>query len=67
VQIEQWWPQLSPAIQEWLIANNGDSLPASVRDAITAAGGSVPASQLTDEQTDWIEAVANGETPASSG
>jgi len=62
VHIERWWPQLSASIQEWLIANNGDSLPPSVCHAITAVGGTVQASHLTDSETGWIEALANGET-----
>ncbi len=63
MQIERWWPQLSRSTQEWLIANNGDVL----AEAVIAAGGRVEASALSDAETDWIEAMANDETPPSSG
>mgnify|MGYP003600687972 CR=1 FL=1 len=67
MQIERWWPQLSRSTQEWLIANNGDVLAEAVVQAVIAAGGRVEASALSDAETDWIEAMANDETPPSSG
>ena len=63
MHVERWWPQLSRSTQEWLIANNGDVL----AEAVIAAGGRVEASALSDAETDWIEAMANDETPPSSG
>ena len=67
MQIERWWPQLSRSTQEWLIANNGDVLVEAGVQAVIAAGGRVEASALSDAETDWIEAMANDETPPSSG
>ena len=73
--IEQWWPRLPQEARDWLIANNGDVVPASVVDEITRAGGQVatdawwvgengPAGfSLSDPAVDWVEAVANDETP----
>lgn len=67
MSIEDWWPKLKPATQEWLIQNNGDAVSPAVVGEIAEAGGSVASSPsdsyLSDEATDWIEAVANGETP----
>ena len=34
MSLETWWPLLSPATRDWLIANNGDRLSASVLDDI---------------------------------
>ena len=63
--------------RDWLIANNGDALPAWVIAEITRAGGSVGTDawwvgqdgatgfSLSDAAVDWIEEVANGETPAA--
>lgn len=73
--LEEWWPRLSQATRDWLIANNGDAVPASVTEEITRAGGLVTSDSwwvgqsgptgfyLSDEAVDWIEAVANGEQP----
>ena len=74
MDIEQWWPNLSGATKEWLIANNGDAIPEPVVIEIVAAGGVVASESkwvgengpdgffLSDEATDWVEAVANNET-----
>lgn len=73
MDIEQWWPELSDSAREWLIANNGDAVPTSIVEEIVAAGGVVAATSgwvgetgpdgffLSDQATDWIEAVANDE------
>lgn len=73
--IEEWWPRLSQATRDWLIANNGDAVPTSVTEEITRAGGLVASDAwwvgqsgptgfyLSDEAVDWIEEVANGELP----
>jgi hypothetical protein len=78
MDIEQWWPKLKPSTREWLIENNGDALPPDIIVEITAAGGSTSSDAsrigdsdssgfyISDEESDWIEAVANGETPGSS-
>lgn len=75
MDLDEWWPRLSRPAQEWLIANNGDALPADMVEQISAAGGAVTSDAcwvgerqpdglfLSDEATDWIEAVANGEAP----
>ena len=75
MSIDAWWPKLDTATQEWLVANNGDAVPAEVVSEIVAAGGAVSSDvgsfgksdpegfYLSDETVDWIEATANGETP----
>lgn len=61
MDIEQWWTKLAPSTQDWLIENNGDAVSAEIVAEITAAGGSVSGETLSDEEIDWIEAVANEE------
>jgi len=75
MSIEQWWPKLKPSTRDWLVENNGDAVPAEVIVEITETGGSVALDEwwvgesgpsgfyFSDEATDWIEAVANGEAP----
>lgn len=75
--INQWWPRLTEQTRTWLIDNNGDVVPAAVRQKIEEAGGA-PAEDawwfgswepsgsgflFSDSGVDWIEATANGETP----
>ncbi|KGJ79118.1 hypothetical protein GY21_06205 [Cryobacterium roopkundense] len=76
MDIEQWWPRVTKETRDWLIANNGEGVPPHVTAEITAAGGVISADTwwigeataagftFSDEATDWIEAVANGERPA---
>ena len=76
MSIEQWWTKLQPSTQDWLIANNGDLVPADVVAEIAAVGGpasgdswwavrsGAPGHYFPDDATDWVEAAANGETPA---
>jgi hypothetical protein len=64
-----------PSTREWLIEHNGEALLAEIVDDIRLAGRSIAsdppsASQsgsteflLSDEATDWIEAIANDEVP----
>ena len=60
----EWWSRVEPRVQEWLIDNNGDSVPAEIAGHIVAAGGEVTVGEpLPDEVVDWIEAVANGDSP----
>ena len=63
MNIDEWWPKLEPATQEWLMANNGNVIPADIAGELTKAGRSASTYQLADEEIDWIEAVANGEEP----
>jgi hypothetical protein len=76
MNIEQWWAKLQPSTQEWLIANNGDEVPAAVVAEIADVGG--PASTdswwsgqdrgsgqyFPDQAVDWVETIANDEDPA---
>jgi hypothetical protein len=74
MQIEDWWPRLTPETRDWLIAHNGEPLDTSVRNALLEvtqgefdaswwAGDSEDGgSELSDAAIDWIEATANAET-----
>jgi hypothetical protein len=76
MSMEVWWPRLRQETRDWLIANNGDAVPSPVVEEITRAGGSVATDAwwvgengptgfyLSDPAVDWIEEVANGETPS---
>ncbi|HVN11304.1 MAG TPA: hypothetical protein VMT69_04370 [Kineosporiaceae bacterium] len=71
--IELWWPRLRPETRQWLIANNGDTVPDSVMSEIEAAGGPARSDPwwseqegsagrcMPDEAVDWIEEIANEE------
>jgi len=71
----QWWESLDAGAKEWLIAHNGEPVPADISAKIVAAGGDFASGrwwvgeegpegwQLSDEAVDWIEAVANEEAP----
>ena len=73
MNIVEWWPKLDPSAQEWLVANNGDVVAPHVLEKIAVIAGppTLEASWvggidrngivLSDEATDWIEAVANEE------
>ena len=73
MDIENWWPRLQPSTRQWLIAHNGEALPAEVAAEIRRSGGtavsdassvdegSATHSHLPDDAIDWIEAVANEE------
>lgn len=75
MEISGWWPRVPDATQEWLVAHNGEPLPDDVLEAVVRAGGVRSAASrwvgedgpdgllLSDGAVDWIEAVANGETP----
>jgi hypothetical protein len=75
VSIEAWWPKLKPETRDWLIANNGDVVPAPVVEEIARVGGAISADAwwvgqhgptgfyLSDAAVDWVDEVANGETP----
>ncbi len=76
MSIADWWPKLQPSTRDWLIANNGDAVPAAMVVEITEAVGPDTSDEwvgqdgpaglyLSDAAVDWIEAVANEETPDS--
>ena len=77
MSMEVWWPRLRQETRDWLIDNNGDVVPDSISEEISRAGGVVtsdawwvgqsgPAGlSLSDAAIDWIDEVANGETPAA--
>jgi hypothetical protein len=74
VDIDEWWPKLDTPTRDWLIAHNGEAVPAHILSQISAAGGVVTSDAswagssgpdgfyLSDEATDWLEAIANNET-----
>jgi len=69
--IAVWWPKLSAQTQEWLIGNNGDTVPEPVMAEIAGVGGpsvsdpwwsETEASggrSMPDDAIDWIEEIAN--------
>lgn len=72
--IDQWWPRLTVATQQWLIDNNGDAVRPDIVAEIKAAGGpdstdawwaagDTEGSYFTDDAVDWVEETANQETP----
>lgn len=75
MDIASWWLRLATEDQQYLIANNGDEVREPLRSRVVAAGAVIGSplwwsisddpsdSTLADAVTDWIEAVANGETP----
>lgn len=75
MSIEAWWPRLPQESRDYLIANNGDVVPDRLVEEIAGVGGPIttdawwvgqtgPAGfYLSDEAIDWIDEVANGETP----
>jgi hypothetical protein len=77
--IELWWPRLRTETRQWLMANNGDAVPAPVMAEIEAAGGPAPSDPwwseqegsagrgMPDEATDWIEKTANDEDDDDDG
>lgn len=75
MNLQAWWPLLGQESRDWLIAHNGDALSAAVLEDIARVGRAVPPDEswgverrpdgvfLSDAGVDWIEAVANAETP----
>jgi hypothetical protein len=70
--IDEVWPRLEPASREWLIENNGDSVPAEILVELSALRGSATDDEwfveegedgitLSDAAVDWVEQVANDE------
>ncbi len=76
MSIELWWPKLRPETRAWLIDTNGDVVDPAIADEIRQLGGTPTKDEwwvgesgasgfyFSDAAVDWIEAVANGETPA---
>ena len=74
MSIQVWWPRLQPATRDWLIANNGDAVPAAISAQIQHVGGAARSDPwwtqddesadvyLPDAATDWIEEIANEES-----
>ena len=74
MSIDVWWPKLRLATRQWLISNNGDIVPGSIIEEITAAGGPTESDvwwvsqedstglSMPDEAIDWIEEIANEES-----
>ncbi|AYJ48122.1 hypothetical protein [Rhodococcus sp. P1Y] len=70
MNVEQWWPEITQESREWLVEHNGEPVDEGVRaDILSITGGDtaptwvVGEPMLTDRTVDWIEAVANDETP----
>lgn len=75
VPIEEWWPRLKPESRNWLVAHNGDVVTPAIAEEIAGLAGTIGPDawwvgdagptgfQLSDAAVDWIEAVANEETP----
>ncbi|KRB45037.1 MULTISPECIES: hypothetical protein [unclassified Terrabacter] len=75
MSLETWWSAVRPDTRDWLVAHNGEPLPMHVVEDITRVDGPVDPEaswvdvdedgvlRLTDAAVDWVEAVANGETP----
>ena len=75
MSIENWWPNLDPEDQAWLIEHNGEVVPADVLLKITRLGGLIctPGNivgetrpdgfHFSDQAIEWIEAFVNGESP----
>jgi len=75
MDIEQWWSKLEPSTREWLVAHNGEAIPAEMVEKLRGIGANLPSPRsagngdsdyvLPDDAVDWIEAVSNEERPAT--
>lgn len=77
MSIETWWSAVRPETREWLVAHNGEPLSAAVLEEILEVDGPVArvawwadrdgaeGFRLSDAGVDWVEAVANDETPST--
>lgn len=71
----EWWESLDSDTTEWLIEHNGEAVPTGILTKIVAVGGDVASGawwvgetdregfHLSDAAIDWIETVANEESP----
>jgi len=69
MSMEVWWSTLRPETRDWLIAHNGEAVPAAVVEEIARAGGSVTSDAwwvgrngptgfyFSDAAIDWVEEV----------
>ncbi|MDO9378939.1 MAG: hypothetical protein Q7T56_08810 [Nocardioidaceae bacterium] len=76
---DRWWPRLPQQTREWLVEHNGEVLSDEAVLDLSRVAGPVSADPwwvghrgpdgvyLSDECVDWVEAVANGETPEGVG
>lgn len=77
--IDTWWDQLPSETRDWLMTNNGSGVPPAVVHQIELAGGPATSDpwwaasdddpslvMLPDAAIDWVEAIANGESPATA-
>ena len=75
--IDAWWDQLSSETRDWLMANNGSPVPSAVVKQIERAGGPAISDPwwaasddsevaLPDAAVDWVEEIANGESPPTA-
>ncbi len=76
MDIAEWWPRISEQSRHWLIDHNGEAVTGEIVSEIAAAGGVVTSDSwwvgedgpagffLSDSAVDWVESVANGETPS---
>lgn len=64
MSIEAWWPRIRQDSRAWLVDNNGDAVAPEILDEIVRVGGAVTGPYLSDEEVDWVEAVANRENPS---
>ncbi|GAA2495151.1 hypothetical protein [Terrabacter carboxydivorans] len=77
MSIETWWWAVAPETREWLVAHNGEPLPDAVTEDILGVASPVDRDAwwadlddsgrlgLSDAGVDWVEAVANDETPST--
>jgi hypothetical protein len=77
MSIHAWWSRLPPTTQDWLVAHNGGGVPVAILEQIERAGGPARSDPwwtheeisagpvMPDTAVDWIDEVANGETPGA--
>lgn len=63
MNIQVWWPMIRQESRDWLIANNGDAVRDDIAEEVLRVSGATTGSYLSDEDVEWVEAVANGERP----
>lgn len=77
MNIEHWWPKLTPSTRAWLIQNNGDVVPPDIVAETSSVGGCGNPEEwwvgqigpagffISDDAIDWIEELANDEDPTN--
>ena len=73
--IEQWWSALDAGTRQWLVDHAGEAIPADLVAEIRQAGdpSAIEVDLVEDEEgsgvvlsdsaIDWVDTVANEETP----